>query len=106
MKSGTWKPITENKSIYDMTSEDAKQCFGNAFSFDEVIENAKKAYETEKKAFEENGGICLHCGKNPGDSGGLNEFHCKKCNSETEKIIEKLRRGGGFAIFQITKRGK
>ena len=67
---------------------------------DMIGEVASKAAEAQKE-FEENGGMCLHCGKNPGDpTSPTNSFHCTKCNAETEALHKQLR-GPGFMELRI-----
>ena len=64
---------------------------------DEVVEKAHKA----QKEFEDNGGICLHCGKHPGDPNSvIDQFNCKACNEETEALLSQLR-GPGFGEFKV-----
>jgi len=67
-----------------------------AYSFAEMIESAQKKFEAAIKEFEENGGICLLCKKNPGEE----NMHCKECNAETEELLKQLR-GPGFMEFKI-----
>jgi len=63
--------------------------------FSELIENIKERERRAKKEFEENGGMCIACGKNPGEKEGINPYCCKECNKETENLLDQLR-GSGF----------
>ena len=56
----------------------------------------EKAQQAVKK-FEENGGMCLDCGDNPGDP---QTMVCAECAAKTEELLKQLR-GPGFVEFQI-----
>lgn len=75
---------------------------GQAFSFGEVIENARKEHEANKKKLEENGGKCLHCGEHDAEGGvALNPFHCVDCNAETQGLIDQLSGSPGFMQIKV-----
>jgi len=61
-----------------------------AFIFKEMMDNVVQKSKEDFRRFKDNGGICLHCGKNPGDSKGFNPFHCSSCNKGTENILKDL----------------
>ena len=67
-----------------------------AMSFGEIIKNATEKAEKSLKEFEENGGICLNCGKAPGEKdSSICPLHCVECNAKAEELLKQLR-GPGF----------
>jgi len=79
----------------------AKLKVAQSCSFCEMIKSVQQKALMSQKEFEKNGGMCLHCGKNPGEKDSqLNPFHCKQCNAETQKLIDQLR-GPGFMQLKI-----
>lgn len=73
-----------------------------AMSFEEMVNETQKRFEKAKKEFEKNGGICLNCKKNPGDTTStLNPMHCKDCNVKTEELLKQLRGPGFVEIGRI-----
>lgn len=70
-------------------------------SFKEIIEDSVKKQTEAVEKFTKNGGICLNCEKEPGETNStLNPMHCKKCNEKTEKILKQLR-GPGFVELKM-----
>ena len=68
-------------------------------SFNEMIQDVQDKQNKAAEEFTKNGGMCLHCGKEKGDQTlTLNLFHCKKCNDETQKLINQLRGPDFFHI--------
>lgn len=72
-----------------------------AYSFAEVINNVQQKAKEDAEKFKQNGGMCLHCGKDKGDPKGFNPYHCKSCNQETQKILDKLSGTKGFMGFTV-----
>jgi len=67
-------------------------------SLGDVITDIHKKAEEAAKEFKENGGMCLNCGKNPGNP--KNNFNCDECQKEAEEILKQLR-GPGFHEFRV-----
>lgn len=64
-------------------------------TFQEVLEDAKRKYEEKRILYQESGGICVNCKKNPGDE---QSFICNECQSKIDKIIAELRGPGFFEM--------
>ncbi len=83
----------------------AKSFKAKSFKIADIVEEIKKKMEEDQKKFEESGGMCLNCGKNPGemDDGAVSPFHCVSCNEKTQELINKLSKGKGFSHFKFRK---
>ena len=74
----------------------------NGTSFEDIVTQAKDHYEKAKIEFINNGGLCMQCGKNPGDSMSEQDpFCCISCNAETKELIDELTKLGGFQILKL-----
>jgi Zn finger protein HypA/HybF involved in hydrogenase expression len=77
---------------------------GESCSFDDMIKNTMDKAKEAEEEFKRNGGMCLHCGKDKGDATSLlNPYNCKKCNKETQRILNQLSGSPGFMHLQIRK---
>ncbi len=75
---------------------------GKSMSFHELLEDVKRKNEEAFKEHKRNDGMCQHCGKNRAEfPNGLNPFHCKKCNEETEKLVKQLSKDPGFVHMRL-----
>lgn len=73
-----------------------------AMTFDQMISDVQKKNEEAMKKHKENGGLCQNCGKNKAEyPNGVNPFHCKKCNEESEALIKELSKDPGFMMFKV-----
>lgn len=74
----------------------------NGTSFADIIAQARERHEKAKLEFINNGGLCMQCGKNPGDSMSEQDpFCCVSCNEDTRKLIEELTKMGGFQVLKL-----
>ena len=72
-----------------------------AFSFDEMITEARQKGLKAKKQLEENEGRCIKCNKNMANlQSPIDQFCCDECNKEVEDLLKELR-GPGFGEFKI-----
>ena len=70
-------------------------------TFEGIIEEARRRVAESEKRLRENGGMCLHCGKNPAEKDSqLNSFVCKECNKKSAELIKELQ-GPGFVQLKI-----
>ena len=75
---------------------------GKALSFNEMIEELKRKNEEAMDEHKRNGGVCQSCRKHKAEyPNGLNPFHCKMCNEESEVLLKQLSKDPGFVGFKV-----
>ena len=67
-------------------------------SFTDILTKASEMKTKSIKELEKNGGICLNCGDNPAQIGGINSFHCEECNKKTTELVGKLKNTSVFKV--------
>ncbi len=73
-------------------------------SFSDMLKDLQKKSIEAQKELEENGGICLHCGNGEAEIDNpeaINNFHCKECNAETDKLVKQASADPGFVHIKL-----